>query len=363
MGIRLLATLAASSLLFTGTAVADDQQNDQQIDRKVIQQALDQITSVSAQGVQLRVTEGRHSFTARSGTAELGGERPVPVTGRFRAGSITKSFTSTVVLQLVGEGKIELDAPVDRYLPGLVDSRVTVRHLLQHTSGLFNYTNAIGFSPQDFEPIRYKHWTPAEIIAISTSKPLQFEPGTKWEYNNTGFVILGQLIEKITKQPYERTVQQRVLRRLHLSDTTFPGDDPNIYGPHAHSYGLVNGKPTDTTRFNPSVFWAVGDVVTTTRDLDTFYTALIGGKLLKPAQQAELTKTTPVSPQYGLGLFVQQTPCGTTVLGHTGSVPGFGSYAFYSPDLRRRAEVSATAGLGTGDPTPGYYGILNEVFC
>ncbi|KJK49717.1 beta-lactamase [Lentzea aerocolonigenes] len=364
MGIRLLATLAATSLLFTGvvfsgTAVADDQQ----IDRKVIQQGLDQITATAAQGVQLRVTEGRHSFTARSGSAELGNERPVPVNGRFRAGSITKSFTSAVVLQLAGEGKVELDAPVVRYLPGLVDSRITVRQLMQHTSGLFNYTNAIGFSPQDFEPIRYEHWTPEEIIAISTSKPLQFEPGTKWEYNNTGFVILGRLIEKITKQSYERTVQQRVLRPLHLGDTTFPGDDPNIHGPHAHSYGLVNGKATDTTRFNPSVFWAVGDVVTTPRDLDTFYTALIGGKLLKPAQQAELVKTTPVSPQYGLGLFIQPTPCGTTVLGHTGSVPGYGSYAFYSPDLERRAELSATAGLGTGDPTAGYHAILNEVFC
>lgn len=359
MGIRLLATLAATSLLFTGTAVADDQQ----IDRRIVQQALDQITDTAAQGVQLRVTEGRHTFTARSGTAELGSTRPVPVDGRFRAGSITKSFSSAVVLQLAGEGEVVLDAPVTRYLPGLIDDRITVRQLLQHTSGLFNYTNAIGFSPQDFEPIRYKHWTPSELLAISTSKPLQFEPGTKWEYNNTGFVILGMLIEKITAQPYERVVQHRVLRPLHLSDTTFPGDDPDIRGPHAHSYGLVDGKATDTTRYNPSVFRAVGDIITTTRDLDTFYAALIGGKLLKPAQQAELVRTTPASPQYGLGLFVQQTPCGTTILGHTGSVPGYGSYAFFTPDLRRHAELSATAGLGTGDPAPAYHALLNEVFC
>ncbi|MGW4206413.1 serine hydrolase domain-containing protein [Lentzea sp. NPDC004789] len=359
MGTRLLATTAAFSLIFTGSAVADDQQ----IDRKIVQQALDQITSTAAQGAQLRVTEGRHGFTARSGTAELDSTRPVPVNGRFRAGSITKTFTTTVVLQLVGEGKVELDAPVDRYFPGLVDGRITVRQLMQHTSGLFNYTNAIGFSPQAFEPIRYRHWEPEEIIAISTSRPLQFEPGTKWEYNNTGFVILGQLIEKITKQPYERVVRQRILTPLHLNDTTSPGDDADIHGPHAHSYGLVNGKATDTTRFNPSVFWAVGDIVTTTRDLDTFYRALLGGKLLKPAQQGELLKTTPASPEYGLGLFVQKAPCGTTIVGHTGSVPGFGSYAFYTPDLKRRAELSATAGLGTGDPAPGYNALLNEIFC
>jgi D-alanyl-D-alanine carboxypeptidase len=359
MGIRLLATLAATSLLFTGTAVADDQQ----IDRKIVQQALDQITSTAAQGAQLRVTEGRHSFTARSGTAELGSNRPVPVNGRFRAGSITKTFTSTVVLQLVGEGKVELDAPVTRYLPGLIDGRITVRHLLQHTSGIYNYTESIEFNPQDFEPIRFSHWEPAELIAISTSKPLQFEPGTRWEYNNTGFVILGELIEKVTKQPYERTVRQRILKPLHLNGTALPGDNPDIHGPHAHSYGLVDGKPTDTTRWNPSVFWAAGDIVSTTEDLDTFYAALLTGRLLEPAQRAELMKTTPVSPEYGLGLFIQKAPCGTTIVGHTGSVPGFGTYAFFTPDLKRRAELSATAGLGTGDPTSGYYGILNEVFC
>ena len=359
MGTRLLATVAAFSLLFTGTAVADDQQ----IDRKIVQQALDQITSTAAQGAQIRVTEGRDSFTARSGTAELGGTRPVPLNGRFRAGSITKTFTATVVLQLAGEGKVELDAPVNRYLPGLVDARITVRQLLQHTSGLFNYTNAIGFQPQEFEPIRFKQWTPAELIAISTSRPLQFEPDTKWEYNNTGFVVLGELIEKITKQSYERTVQQRILKPLHLNDTTPPGDNPNIHGPHAHSYGLVNGEPTDTTRWNPSVFWAVGDVITTTKDLDTFYAALLNGKLLKPAQQNELMKTTPVSPEYGLGLFIQKAPCGTTIIGHTGGVPGFSSAAFLTPDLQRRVELSATAGLGTGDPSPVYLRLLNEIFC
>jgi D-alanyl-D-alanine carboxypeptidase len=359
MGTRLLATVAAFSLLYTGTAVADDQQ----IDRKIVQQALDQMTSTAAQGVQVRVTEGRTSFTARSGTAELGSDRPVPLGGRFRAGSITKTFTTTVVLQLVGEGKVELDAPVNRYLPGLVDPRITVRHLMQHTSGLYNYTNALKFNPQDFEQIRFKHWEPAEIIAISTSRPMQFEPGTKWEYNNTGFVILGELIEKVTRQPYERVVGQRILKPLHLNGTALPGDNPDIHGPHAHSYGLVDGKPTDTTRWNPSVFWAAGDILTTTEDLDRFYTALLRGKLLKPAQQAELTKTTPVSPEYGLGLFVQKAPCGTTIIGHPGNVPGFASLAFFSPDLQRRAELSATAGLGTGDPTPARNALLNEVFC
>ncbi|GGM82647.1 serine hydrolase [Lentzea pudingi] len=360
MGTRLLATTAAFSLLFTGTAVADNTG----VDRRIVQEGIDEIVAIGvAQGTQIRVTDGRTRFTARSGTAERNSPRPVPLNGRFRAGSITKTFTSTVVLQLAGEGRVELDAPVERYLPGLIDQRITVRQLLQMTSGLFNYTNALPFDPQGFEPIRFRQWRPEELVAISTSQPLQFEPGTAWEYNNTNYVILGLLIEKVTGEEYEKAASQRVLKPLHLNETTFPGDDPEIRGPHAHSYGIVNGQPVDTTRWNPSVFWAVGDVITTTRDLDTFYAALLTGKLLEPAQQAELTRTTAVSTDYGLGVFVEKAPCGTMIIGHPGGVPGYVSYAYSTPDLKRRVEFSVSAGIGTGDPSQAYLKLINEIFC
>ncbi|MFD4640970.1 serine hydrolase domain-containing protein [Lentzea sp. NPDC058436] len=360
MGKRLLATIAAFSLLFTGTAVADDTG----VDRRIVQEGLDELVAVGvAQGTQARITDGRTRFTARSGTAERNDPRPVPSNGRFRAGSITKSFTSTVVLQLAGEGRIALDAPVVRYLPGLVDQRVTVRHLLQMTGGLYNYTDALAFDPQGFEEIRFKRWQPEELVAISTSRPLDFEPGTQWNYSNTNYVVLGLLIEKTTGRPYEKAVEQRVLKPLRLTDTTFPGHDPEIRGPHAHSYGIVNGRTVDTTRFDPSVFWAAGDVITTTRDLNTFYSALLTGGLLKPAQQTELTKTTAVSTDYGLGVFVEKAPCGTTIIGHPGGVPGFSSYAYSTPDLQRRVELSISVGVGTGDPTNAYGKLINEIFC
>ncbi|MFD5824763.1 serine hydrolase domain-containing protein [Lentzea sp. NPDC060358] len=359
MGTRLLATTAAFTLLFTGTAVAQEHR----IDREVVQQGLDDLNRTAAQGVQLRVTDGRDRFTARSGTAERGDPRPVPVNGRFRAGSITKSFTSAVVLQLAGEGVVELDAPVDRYLPGLVDRRITVRQLLQHTSGLVSHTDALAFDPQGFEPIRYRRWAPQELVALSTGQPLRSEPGTRWEYNNTGYVLLGLLVEEVTGRDYADVVAQRVLKPLRLGDTTFPGDDLDVRGPHAHSYGLVDGRPIDTTRWHTSVFWAAGDVISTTRDLDTFYTAFLGGGLLKPEQQRELTRTTAVSPGYGLGVFVDRAPCGATIIGHTGNVPGFASFAYASPDLRTRAEFSATASTGTGDPTQAYLKVIEEIFC
>ncbi|HEX8866282.1 MAG TPA: serine hydrolase domain-containing protein, partial [Lentzea sp.] len=340
MGIRLVATVTAASLLAlttAGTALADEQS----VDRKVVQQALDQITQGGGGlGVQARVTDGRQRFTARSGKADLNSDEPVPLDGRFRVGSITKTFVSTVLLQLAGEGKVDLDAPVVRYLPGLVDSRITVRQVLQHTSGLYNYTNALPLSPDEFEKIRYKHWEPAELLALSTSKPLDFEPGTKWDYSNTNYVVAGLLVEKLTGRPYEKAVEQRILKPLRLKDTELPGDNANIHGPHARAYWTVAGKPSEITRLNPSVAWAAGEMISTTRDLDTFVTALADGELLKPAQQKEISKTTAVSPDYGLGLFVQTLPCGTTVWGHSGGIPGYSSQMLTTPDTKKRLELN-----------------------
>ncbi|KJK49689.1 beta-lactamase [Lentzea aerocolonigenes] len=363
MGIRLVATITAASLLAlttAGTALADEQS----VDRKVVQQALDQITQGGGGlGVQARVTDGRQRFTARSGKADLNSNQPVPLDGRFRVGSITKTFVSTVMLQLAGEGRVDLDAPVVRYLPGLIDSRITVRQVLQHTSGLYNYTDALPLSPDEFEKIRYKHWEPAEMLAMSTSKPLDFEPGTKWSYSNTNYIVAGLLVEKLTGSPYEQAVEQRILKPLRLKDTELPGDNPNIHGPHARAYWTVAGKPSEITRLNPSVAWAAGEVISTTRDLDTFITALAGGKLLKPAQQQEMSRTTAVSPGYGLGLQVETLPCGTKVWGHSGGIPGYSSQMLTTPDSKKRLELNATSAPVTGNPGDAFNKLLTEVFC
>ncbi len=363
--IRLVAALTTAGLVATtGTALAADTAADTAADRKVVQQALDQLTSSGAAlGVQARVTDGRQRFTARSGKAELDRSRPVPENGRFRVGSITKTFVSTVLLQLAGEGRLELDAPVVRYLPGLVDSRITVRQVLQHTSGLYNYTDALPLNPDEFEQIRYKHWTPQELLKISTDKPLDFEPGTKWNYSNTNYVVAGLLVEELTGRPYEKAVEQRILKPLRLSGTEVPGDEVDISGPHAHGYVTVAGKPTDITRINPSVAWAAGEMISTTKDLDTFGVALASGRLLKPAQQQEISKTTAVSPGYGLGLSVETLPCGTKVWGHGGGIPGYSSQLLTTPDTKKRLELSATSAPTAGDPGDAFTKLLTEVFC
>ncbi|MFJ5991111.1 serine hydrolase domain-containing protein [Lentzea sp. NPDC092896] len=354
--MRLVAALTAATLLATaGVASAAPARQG------AVQEIIDQLTkSGGALGIQARIN-GRD--TVRSGVAELGSRKPVPHNGTFRIGSVTKPFVSTVVLQLAGEGKLELDAPVSRHLAGLVDDRITVRQLLQHTSGLYNYTDALPLDPAGFPSVRFKSWTPQELLAVSTSKPLDFEPGTQWSYSNTNYVVAGLLVEKITGRPFQQAVEQRILKPLRLNDTVLPRNSVEVPGPHAHGYYPdASGKPVDVTRLNPSWGWAAGEMISTTRDLDTFLTALLAGKMLKPLQQKELTKTSVVSPDYGLGLAVASLPCGTTIYGHDGQIHGYGTMMVGTPN-GKRLELSLTEAADGASPGDGYRRLLDQVFC
>ncbi|HEX6347047.1 serine hydrolase domain-containing protein [Umezawaea sp.] len=352
-----------AALTVGGTAVADTDTTGR-IDRDVVQRAIDKVVRNGALGAQVRISDGRRGFTARAGVAEWGGDRPVPTDGRYRVGSITKVFVSTVVLQLVGEGRVDLDAPVSRYLPGLLPDgdRITVRMLLQHTSGLYNYTSELPLDPAGFEEIRYRHWEPEELVALSTAKPLDFPPGTAWNYSNTNYVVAGLLVERVTGKPYARAVERRVLQPLRLRDTSVPGDRTGIPGPHAHGYYRVGEQVVDVTGINPSVAWAAGEMISTTADLDRFVAAVAKGELLKPAQAAEMKKLTDVSPGYGLGLEHQELPCGAEVIGHGGGIPAFSSLMLSSEDGRVRLDASFTSAPdgGSGD---GVEELINEVFC
>ncbi|GLZ29998.1 serine hydrolase [Lentzea sp. NBRC 105346] len=359
MGKRLLATAMVIGLLGLtgGTALAEAES----VDRKEVQQALDKLThGGGALGAQARVTNGRDRVLARSGVAKLDTDEPVPLNGRFRVGSITKTFVSVVLLQLNAEGKLDLDAPVDKYLPGLIDKTITVRQVLQHTSGLYDYTRALPLN--DFESIRFKHWEPNELLKLSTSQPLDFPPGTKWSYSNSNYIVAGLLVEKLTGRPYEQAVQRRILTPLRLNETVVPGDRSGIPGPHAHGYYTVKDKPVDVTRMNPSVAWAAGEMISTTGDLDTYVTALAKGKLLKKAQLDEMTKTTAVSPDYGLGLGITKLPCGVTVWGHGGGIFGYLTEMMTTPDASKRLEASLSTAPTPGN-NDGYEDLIKAAFC
>ncbi|MEU5697053.1 serine hydrolase domain-containing protein [Actinosynnema sp. NPDC020468] len=335
------------------------------VDKKQVQANLDRMTASGALGVQARISADGRDFRARSGVARSGAGGPVSYDSRFRAASVTKPFVATVVLQLVGEGRVALDRSVSTYLPGLLPDgdRITVRNLLQHTSGLYDYLRDLYATPEEQERGLLRHWEPRQLLALATAKPLDFPPGAKWEYSNTNYVVLGQLIERVTGRSWRDEVQRRVLKPVGMRDSSIPTDRVDLPWPHAHGYLYVDGRRVDGTRLNPTSTDAAGALVSTTADLDRFWTALFGGRLLKPAQQAELTRTTAVSPTYGLGVEVHTLACGQQVVGHSGDMIGWLTEVFGTPDGRTRLVLSANL---DALPEPDYSPVLDvvdSVFC
>lgn len=296
------------------------------------------VTRHGIPGVAAELTDPRCGRwdTAR-GVADRKTGRPMRAEDRFRIGSVTKTFTATVVLQLVAEGRIALDAPVERYLPGLIrggdghgyDGRtITVRQLLQHTSGLPDYTAALVQLP--VEQWRFRHAEPRELIATALKMP---PPEKKWHYATTNYLLAGLIVEKVTGHGVESEVTRRILRPLGLRDTYWPGDSARIRGSHSHSYFSATDEPdaplSDGTEWNMTFGGAGGALVSTPADVNRFFRALFGGKLLPARQLAEMKRTVPADPdrlwpgaRYGLGLIASPLECGGWWWGHGGTVPG-----------------------------------------
>ncbi|GAA1031520.1 MULTISPECIES: serine hydrolase domain-containing protein [Amycolatopsis] len=319
--------------------------------------------SAGATGVQIRTVHNGRSRTVTAGVSELDSRRPVSPTGRFRIGSTTKSFVATVVLQLAAEHRIGLDTSVEEYLPGLLPhgNEITVRMLLQHTSGLYNYLRTISLTGTELEKIRYQHHSPESLVAIATARPLDFPPGSEFSYSNTNYLVLGMLIERTTGHAWGDEAVKRILRPLGMHQTVIPGDRTRIPGPHAHGYQEMNEQLVDVTELNPSIAGASGEMISTTADLDKFVHALALGRLVPPALLGQMTTPRSAAEEYGLGLQTRTTPCGIPVFGHTGGIPGYGTIAFTSADGKHRVEASLT--LGRGPSNDAFYSLIDKVIC
>ncbi|SDT82350.1 D-alanyl-D-alanine carboxypeptidase [Streptomyces sp. TLI_053] len=302
-----------------------------------------------------RVSErGRTAWKGAAGTADFSTGAPVDPDGLFRIGSVTKTFVSTVVLQLVGEGRLRLDDPVEKLLPGAVPNgrNITLRQLLDHTSGLFNYTEDDLFGYQE-DPVRLQQWletgrftryTPEQLIAVANAHPPYFEPGQGAHYSNTNYLVVGKIVERVTGHSWQQEVERRIVRRLGLTRTSMPDHSTTIPGPHAHGYYDLPAGPADVTEVDPSMAGAAGAGISTTADLTTFITALIGGRLLPRPLLAEMMTVTPQSGKdtYGLGLQRLSTPCGP-VWGHAGGIPGYNTFVYTDGDTRRQFAASVNA--------------------
>lgn len=304
--------------------------------------------------VLLETPEG--TLTASYGTGTRGAERPVSMEDHIRVGSVTKTWTTTVILQLVQEGKLALGDPVSKYRPDVPNGDgITLEQLLTMRSGLFNYTETLELnSAMDKEPRR--EWKPEELLALGFAHPPYFAPGQGFHYSNTNTVLLGLIAEKVAGKPLGDLFKERIFQPLGLKGTVFPDISSNSI-PEPHPQGYFYGDnvltmtnpalpedmqkeaaagtltPNDVTDVNPSWAWAAGSGISTTTDLKILGEALVNGKLLDAGlQQQRLDSVIPTNPEnpdrasYGWGI----AKFGK-LYGHTGELPGFNTFMGSDP--------------------------------
>ncbi|CAN3979373.1 serine hydrolase domain-containing protein [Kitasatospora purpeofusca] len=320
-----------------------------------VQQRLDALVKDDKVPAALATVKGRdgRNRTYTAGVGDLATGARVPVDGQIRAGSNTKAFVAVVVLQLVAEGKVGLDASVDTYLPGLLrgdgfDGRnITVRQLLQHTSGLPDYMDAPALA--DFTTIQYRWFEPRELLDGALAQKARFAAGTAWEYSNTNYLVAGLLIQKVTGRPYGEELTKRVIERIGLRHTYVPAAGETALR-ETHPHGYLRTAPdaplVDYTAMDSSMAWAAGAVVSTNTDLNAFYGALLGGRLLPAAQLTQMRTTVPAEllgegVRYGLGIQSRPLTCGGLVWGHGGTSPGFRTRGGVTED-GRAANITVT---------------------
>ncbi|MEV7723528.1 serine hydrolase domain-containing protein [Streptomyces sp. NPDC087917] len=340
-------------------------------DLDALDQALLNTLAAGAPGAMARITDPSGVRTKTEGVRDRVTGEAMDTRARFRIGSVTKTFSSVVLLQLVDEKKIELDRPVNDYLPGLLpDDRITVRHLLTHRSGLSDYTNAMFYQTvPGFEAVRNKVFTHQELLQLSLDEPRTTEPGVSYKYSNTNFVVVGMLIEKLTHHKAADEYQRRIIKPLGLRDTSYVHPDTRIKGAHISGYLTPDeaGAPlVDSTEQTVSWAQSAGAMISTPADLSTFMSALLKGRLLSSTSLDAMLTMTPTDATntrfYGLGLRRYDLSCGASVYGHTGTVQGFYTYAFTTRDGKRSMTAMANVS-NQGAANTALGGTLEAAFC
>jgi D-alanyl-D-alanine carboxypeptidase len=315
--------------------------------RATLASQLQGVVDAGSPGVISLVNDGHRIKLQAAGVADTGSGRALRPTDRFRAGSNTKSFVATVALQLVGEGKLSLSDTVERWLPGILPygDQVNLRQLLNMTGGVPDYQRLLEPKVLQGGDNATRSYSPRELVAMVADKQPDFAPETSWNYSSTNYILAGLIIERATGHRLGEELEQRIFKPLQLRHTSFPIDTTAIEGRHAHGYGLVGGKLRDLTVFNSSAAWATGGLVSTVSDMARYWRALLGGKLLAPAQLAAMKTTVPVGKgvpvSYGLGImkfsqFVKE--CGV-LWGNGGDLPGFSSEFYNTEDGTIQAGV------------------------
>ncbi|GLW78704.1 serine hydrolase [Actinokineospora globicatena] len=331
-----------------GAAGAADRGSD-----RGLRDSLDGLVRAGVTGVVVRVDDGRRVQTIGRGVATVKPPRPIGTDDGFRIGSVTKSFVATVVLQLVNEGKVRLTDTVERWLPGVVPGgdRISLRQLLNHTTGLFDYTEDGQWLAAAMADTA-RSWSARELVTVGVAHPPLFTPGARWSYSNTNYILAGLIAEKASGRALNRLVSERIAGPLGLRDT-FLATDARVRPGHIHGYQPnEDGTFTDTTSWTPTMAGAAGAIVSTPQDVASFYRALLGGRLLNQSRLSDMLTTVDVPERnggYGLGIYYLDTPCGR-VWGHAGDFPGYHTIAYQDRSGKRSATLMVATDL---DQNPG----------
>ena len=334
------------------------------------------------------VRSGRYGdATFTFGTTELGGAVPVSTTDHARFGSVTKSMTATIILQLVQEGLLTLDDPVSTFVPNVPDgNNITVAQLLEMRSGLYSYTNDPTFVRESDADLT-RPWTPDELLDLAFAHPAEFPPGSNFQYSNTNYILLGKIMETLTGQTAQELFEQRLFTPLGMHETTMPGPEdttpatPFLHGYHYGSFDkpLPDDQqakaaagtllPVDQSILNPSWAWTAGSVISTAADMLIWAEALVDGTLLDPAmQQVRLDSIQSLGPDfptaegkywYGYGIDRR-----VTYDGHGGQINGYNSAVARDPATDTTIVVLTTLTLapdGTSVANALLYSVINGI--
>ncbi|WP_190019619.1 serine hydrolase domain-containing protein [Streptomyces hiroshimensis] len=321
------------------------------LDAKALQAALDKLTAAGAPAALAEVRVGDQRWSGASGVRDVRSEQPARPGDRYRVASVTKSMVATVVMQLADEGKLKLDDPVAKHLPGMLPYKepINLRQLLNHTSGIPDYLDDLypTGSLEEHQKNRFRYFAPQGLIKNAVKRPLADPSSPDLPYSNTNYALLGLVVEKVTGKSLGTELTRRVFRPAGMRDTSYPTVNPFLSGPHVNGYiKPENGPLVDATDYTPSVWGAAAAVVSTSADLNRFFRALSDGTLLSPARLAEMRQQGGKYPYYTQGLMAGGDLCparpGELMWGNRGNGFGYRSMSFSSPDGRRQVSFGWT---------------------
>ncbi|MFC4373239.1 serine hydrolase domain-containing protein [Nocardia halotolerans] len=335
-----------------------------ELDPVALRSALDAVHDAGMIGAYLEVRQDDRVWNGAAGVADVDSGEPIGPDMVHRIGSITKTFVAAAIMQQVEQGRIGLDTSIGTYLPHLVPgargTEITVRMLLNNTSGLaehlpYSFPSLAAFfggahlSSQSLDEHRFTQFDPIELIEMGVSAPATGEPGsTPGVYSNTNYLLLAQLLEQVTGTAFETYVTENVIERAGLEHTAFP-TEPTLSAPHPRMYEALFGvldPPRDYSVYNMSWAMAGAGLVSTMSDLNRFYRMLLDGQIVSPESLAQMQRTVPVIAldgtqiEYGLGLHKVRSPGGEVFWGHDGSVFGAQALSLTSADGTRQLSVA-----------------------